>query len=625
MTNFDFPFVLLHLSALLIIFLLYLIMRLKRKSQIHYVFIFNLLFILIWSLGQILEIYTRKAFGHTIMIYISIYFFGVCFLPISILFTGLIFAFNKIKFSKMYLLLIIPPLFSYIILLTNKYHNLFFVRYSPQNSEIIYGKYFFIHNIQTYLYIVIGLYFLVYFSIRNSGFFSKQSIFIFLGILIPFSVNILITYKIMPLPTYFTPIAFLAGMICFMYAIMKYNLFNVVPIALQFIVDRISDCFIVINEDYEIIDFNKPLLTVFDGIIKIKRRDDFFEFLANNDYLNLNAETFNEIDALAKKQKKPVSLEIHIEKGDFDRYFSVEITPIILNESFIGTIILLKDITQSKIDLETIKENQAILMEQERLASLGQLAGGIAHNLRTPIMSLAGGIEALKDLTNEYRESIGDNTVTIQDHLEIADEMNSWLEKMKPYCSYMSDIISAVKGQTVQKSDFGNSKFTVEELVKRIDLLMRHELKRYHCNLEEDFSIDMNTEIRGEVNSLVQIFDNIIINAIHAYEGNNGTIEFKITRSGDNVEFVIRDFAKGIPEHVKDRLFKEMVTTKGKNGTGLGLYMSYSTIKGRFGGNMWFTSKEGSGTSFYITIPCLRPDIYREVASIEKEKHHTVV
>ncbi len=259
----------------------------------------------------------------------------------------------------------------------------------------------------------------------------------------------------------------------------------------------------------------------------------------------------------------------------------------------------------AKENIESIKEQQAILVEQERLASLGQLIGGIAHNLKTPIMSISGAIEAVKDLAYEYRDSIGDRSITNQDHEEIAKEMLTWLDKMKPYCAYMSDVISAVKGQAVQMTTSSTVKFTVDEVVKRVELLLKHELKRYHCVLNVNSQIDMKTEIKGEVNNLVQVFDNIIINAMQAYDGENGTIDLEILRSGDNVEFIFKDYGKGIPRNVADRLFKEMITTKGKNGTGLGLYMSYSTIKGRFGGNMSFTTKEGCGTTFFISIPCI--------------------
>ena len=68
-------------------------------------------------------------------------------------------------------------------------------------------------------------------------------------------------------------------------------------------------------------------------------------------------------------------------------------------------------------------------------------------------------------------------------------------------------------------------------------------------------------------------------------------------------KFSITDFAGGLSKEVQDRLFKEMVTTKGKNGTGLGLYMSYSNIKAHFGGDITYKTEEGKGTTFNIVIP----------------------
>ena len=59
----------------------------------------------------------------------------------------------------------------------------------------------------------------------------------------------------------------------------------------------------------------------------------------------------------------------------------------------------------------------------------------------------------------------------------------------------------------------------------------------------------------------------------------------------------------GLPDKVKSKLFKEMVTTKGKNGTGLGLFMSYSNIKAHFSGNLKYETKKGKGTTFYVEIP----------------------
>ena len=128
-------------------------------------------------------------------------------------------------------------------------------------------------------------------------------------------------------------------------------------------------------------------------------------------------------------------------------------------------------------NIEQIHENQSMLMESERLASLGQLIGGIAHNLKTPIMSIAGATEGIDDLIKEYDASIDNPQVTSQDHHDIAKDMSSWTVKIKEYTEYMSDIITAVKGQAVVMSESDNVTFDVEELVKRVNILMRHELK----------------------------------------------------------------------------------------------------------------------------------------------------
>lgn len=255
--------------------------------------------------------------------------------------------------------------------------------------------------------------------------------------------------------------------------------------------------------------------------------------------------------------------------------------------------------------IKKLNDNQEIMMQQDRLASLGQMIGGIAHNMKTPIMSISGGFEALKDLIKEYDESIGEDSVTIEDHHEIAAEMREWIEKMKPYLSYMSDIISAVKGQAVKLNESSQHTFTIRELADRIKILMKYELKRYECSMDVDIQIEPEAELRGEVNNLVQVLNNLISNAIDAYDGKGGKIEFGIYRKGLIIEFIVKDYGKGISNEVKNRLFKEMLTTKGKKGTGLGLYMSYSAIRAKFGGNIWFESEEGKGTTFYVSIPFL--------------------
>ena len=254
--------------------------------------------------------------------------------------------------------------------------------------------------------------------------------------------------------------------------------------------------------------------------------------------------------------------------------------------------------------LNQIQNNQNLLMEKERLASLGQLIGGIAHNLKTPIMSISGATEGLTDLIKEYDESIGDPEVTNDDHHAIARDMSEWVEKIKSYSEYMSDVITAVKGQAVTLSENETVTFDLDELVKRVNILMKHELKNALVTLNVHFNTDSKTELHGDITSLVQVINNMISNSIQAYNGEpNKTIDFYIDKKDKSVILSIQDYGSGLPDSVKEKLFKEMVTTKGKNGTGLGLFMSYSTIRAHFNGNITFETAKGKGTVFHIYIP----------------------
>ena len=372
---------------------------------------------------------------------------------------------------------------------------------------------------------------------------------------------------------------------------------------MQKIVDKISDGFFVVNLDYTITSFNKTFLDMFNISAKELNDVNLFDLIKEKKPFPIKEsvlkETLNKVTSSDKT--------FHFRK-DFkkkNKNFIIELNNIRdNNHKFLGILILFKDITQHVLDMQALKDNQDILIERERLASLGQLIGGIAHNLKSPIMSISGATEGLIDLIKEYEESIVDKDVTIDDHLAIASNMKDWISKIKSYLEYMSDIITAVKGQAVALSENTVDSFTVEELTKRVDILMKHELKKALITLNLDLKVPTSLMIHGNINGLVQVINNMISNAIQAYNGKeNESIEFTITKDSKNIIFSIEDHAGGLPDKVTDKLFKEMITTKGKNGTGLGLYMSYSTIKAHFNGNITFDTKKGKGTKFNIYIP----------------------
>lgn len=301
-------------------------------------------------------------------------------------------------------------------------------------------------------------------------------------------------------------------------------------------------------------------------------------------------------------QKVTDGLNQIIQSGDKLNYTKL---PIVSNDE-LGALAIsfnnIQDLTKSNI--EQLHNSQETLMESERLASLGQLIGGIAHNLKTPIMSISGALEGLTNLIKEYDDSIDDPEVNSQDHHAIAKDMSEWIFKIKTYTEYMSDIITAVKGQAVTLSEADSVHFSLDELVKRVNILMKHELKNAIIYLNISMKTDEHTKINGDINSLVQVINNMISNSIQAYNGQtNKNIELILETKDNNVLIHVKDYASGMPKKVQEKLFKEMITTKGKNGTGLGLYMSYSTIKAHFNGDITFESELGKGTTFTIILP----------------------
>lgn len=574
----------------------------KNKNQLQKIFIIDSALVLVWCILLVAQKYFCATTNINPIIFEYFIYICACFLPVSFLFTGLIFSNTKITFKKKYLLFFIIPITSLIMLWTNNWHHLFYQNYSINMNKTVFGNYFYIHNIYTLALYFIGLIYLIKYSIKNSGIFSKQAILIIVAALLPITINLLGSFQIISVSIYLTPMCFSFTVLLCAVAIFKFQFLGVTPIALQKIVDRISDGYVVLNEYYIITDFNKTFLDVFKLKPEDLRSKKFIKFLSDR---KINEKTVEKIKRELKKANKTgqtISFEQHFEK--IKKYFKIEITPINSENNSLGTLFLLKDITQHKKDMQTIKNNQEILMERERLASLGQLIGGIAHNLKTPIMSIAGAVQGLENLIKEYDESIDDPLVNSQDHHDIAKDMETWIPKIRTYLEYMSDIITTVKGQAVALVNNEDDSFTVGELVKRVNILMKHELKNAYIYMNVIMKADENQILKGNVNSLVQVVNNMISNAIQAYNGKHDqNIELEINNKGNNVIFSITDFAGGLPLEVQDKLFKEMVTTKGKNGTGLGLYMSYSNIKAHFGGDITYKTEIGKGTTFNIIIP----------------------
>lgn len=599
---FTLPLLSLIISAALITGLLVYVLKIKNKTSLQNIFCLDLLCVFIICVGVILQAILSKLCNIPAINFENYIYIGTCFLPVCILFTGKIFSNPNYKLKRIDLFTLIIPITSLIILWTNNFHHLFYKVYSTNISKCVYGNWLIIHNIYSYTLLLIGIIYIIKASGKTSGFFSKQSLLIIAGMSIPIVVNVLGTFKIIPMSVFITPISFTFAMVFFALAIFKFKFLGIAPIALRTVVNRMSDSYIILDENYVVTDFNNTFLNTFKLKDENIRDKNIIKFLEHHQDYGVNIAEFKQYLNSVKGRTETVSFEQGI--LPFNKFFTVEINNIMDKNNFLGILVLFKDITQHKQDIQTIQNNQDMLMEKERLASLGQLIGGISHNLKTPIMSISGAAEGLTDLINEYDASIGDPEVTNNDHHAIANDMREWITKIHSYTAYMSDIITAVKGQAVNLSENENNEFTVDELFKRVNILMKHEISNASLTLAIDVQVPSATTLVGDINSLVQVINNLITNAIQSYNGRKGEeIKVLAQKLDNNLIISVIDHGCGMTKEVQDKLFNTMITTKGKNGTGLGMFMSYSTIKGHFNGDITFETEVNKGTTFNVILP----------------------
>jgi two-component system sensor histidine kinase HupT/HoxJ len=523
----------------------------------------------------------------------------------SMLLAALSFTKNYKKMPRRNYVFLIPPAITALVVTTNPLHGLFYREFSIIASQVKFGPLFLINGALYYIYYIIAMIICLYNGRKsNHPLFVKQAAWFSIGIFIPLFVNVMATLKIADLTIAATPIAFVGTIVCHGIAVYALNFLNIKPVAVQRVFDSISDCYAIISIDGYIVNANKSFYDVF-GDFGIHPEQYLSDLAAKLDERNRDI-AYNLISSYEScmKSGSTISYEQSLLTESGKKYYAVEITAVNLKKNTSAFIAMFKDITRIKEETQREQQLLSMSMERERLASLGQMIGGIAHNLKTPIMSISGSVHALANLTDEYQRSIGDKDVTKEDHQEIGHEMSQWQERIKECCGYMSDIITTVKGLATNMNTSRITAFSLDEVFKRVHMLMQNNIIRNSCTLVEENELPRDLVINGDVNNLVQVVNNLVENSIDAMTDQGGgpiTIGAKLLQG--NILIYVRDRGNGIPEDVKGRLFKEMVTSKGAQGAGIGLYTSNTLIRGKFGGKMWIEDNPEGGTITNVLIP----------------------
>ena len=261
---------------------------------------------IVMCLAMIAQISLSEVLGIEPVYFEYIAYIGNAFLSVAFYFAAIIFANTKISFKKRYLLLFIIPIISLLVLWTNDLHHLFYIDYSIYPSQTVYGKLFNVYNIYTIILLLISLGYLITYSVKGSSFFSKQAMMIIGAAIIPIGINIISTFRIMEFAIYITPISFAITIVLLTFAIFKFKFLSITPVALQKIVDRISDGYLVLNEENVITDFNQTYLEIFKQKSEKVRNKKIFTYLKEN---NIDIEKYENAFEVIKDSHETVRFE----------------------------------------------------------------------------------------------------------------------------------------------------------------------------------------------------------------------------------------------------------------------------------------------------------------------------
>ncbi|MFH0702240.1 MAG: ATP-binding protein [bacterium] len=260
---------------------------------------------------------------------------------------------------------------------------------------------------------------------------------------------------------------------------------------------------------------------------------------------------------------------------------------------------LFEELKKQKKELELtllkLRETQSQLIQSEKMASLGQLVAGIAHEINTPMGAINSNNDVIIKCTKKLKEKIQENQEEITPLLGILDEINMInTEAIKRINMIVKTLRSFARLDEAELNEVD-----IHEGIKSSLILINHEIK-YRIKVIEEYS--NISAVKCYPNLLNQVFMNILVNACQSIDG-EGTIKIRTSQENDKLKIEISDTGKGIAENHLNKIFDPGFTTKGVGvGTGLGLSICYQIIE-KHKGTIKVDSKVNLGTKFIIELP----------------------
>ena len=261
--------------------------------------------------------------------------------------------------------------------------------------------------------------------------------------------------------------------------------------------------------------------------------------------------------------------------------------------------------------LAELKSTQAQLIQKEKMASLGELTAGIAHEIQNPLNFVNNFSEVSEELVEEMQEELQKGE--IEEAKAIADDIRLNLEKIHHHGQRASAIVKGMlehSRTTTGERQRTDLNALADEYLRLAYQGLKAKNKDFHCELITDFDINL-----GKVDVVPQEIGRVLLNlynnAFYAVKEKQKTasVDYKPTvtistkQTDKQIEIRVRDSGMGIPDAIKDKIFQPFFTTKPTGeGTGLGLSLSYDIVTKGHGGTLEVESVEGKGTEFILSL-----------------------
>ncbi|MEO5360252.1 MAG: GAF domain-containing sensor histidine kinase [Nitrospirota bacterium] len=253
---------------------------------------------------------------------------------------------------------------------------------------------------------------------------------------------------------------------------------------------------------------------------------------------------------------------------------------------------------------EELKHSQEMLIHSEKMASLGQLVAGVAHEINTPIGIAVTSASHLELATNKITSMFNDKQITrtdLEKYLFVAMEDSDLIVKN---LFRAGDLIRSFKMVSADQTSWEKRQFNLKSYLNDIVISLRPQLRRTPHIVT--INCDEALELNSYPGAFAQIITNLLMNSmLHAYdEGTKGTILIEAIPLDDEIVLRYRDNGKGIPEANIRKIFDPFFTTKrGQGGSGLGLYITFNIVTQTLKGKIVCESEVGKVTLFTVTLP----------------------